>query len=183
MSRHANKHGDLFGPFDSHHNAVFCFIFKCSSLKLSVFLCVFIRQHFFSLSKVQAHLCRNASPGFFGEVFRGIWNGTDVAIKVFLEQDLTTENMEDFCNEIYILRYLSHSWFTNVVNLLFFIICTSALIILLFLFSRLRHPNGKSSFWQMQTIVSNYNLGISVRDINCHMLGTGLLNELFYSVL
>lgn len=44
-------------------------------------------------------------PGFFGEVFRGVWNGTDVAIKVFLEQDLTTENMEDFCNEISILRY------------------------------------------------------------------------------
>jgi len=45
--------------------------------------------------------------GFFGEVFRGIWNGTDVAIKVFLEQDLTAENMEDFCNEISILRYLA----------------------------------------------------------------------------
>ncbi|EEE55164.1 hypothetical protein OsJ_02979 [Oryza sativa Japonica Group] len=45
---------------------------------------------------------------FFGEVFRGIWNGTDVAIKVFLEQDLTTENMEDFCNEIYILSRLRH---------------------------------------------------------------------------
>ncbi|KAH7533218.1 hypothetical protein FEM48_Zijuj04G0106700 [Ziziphus jujuba var. spinosa] len=42
--------------------------------------------------------------GFFGEVFRGTWNGTDVAIKVFLEQDLTAENMEDFCNEISILR-------------------------------------------------------------------------------
>ncbi|EPS58941.1 hypothetical protein M569_15871, partial [Genlisea aurea] len=41
--------------------------------------------------------------GFFGEVFRGIWNGTEVAIKVFLEQDLTAENMEDFCNEILIL--------------------------------------------------------------------------------
>lgn len=46
--------------------------------------------------------------GFFGEVFRGIWNGTDVAIKIFLEQDLTTENMEDFCNEIYILSRLRH---------------------------------------------------------------------------
>jgi hypothetical protein len=43
--------------------------------------------------------------GFFGEVFRGIWNGTDVAIKVFLEKDLTMENMEDFCNEISILRF------------------------------------------------------------------------------
>ncbi|EXC00241.1 Serine/threonine-protein kinase [Morus notabilis] len=44
--------------------------------------------------------------GFFGEVFRGVWNGTDVAIKVFLEQHLTAENMEDFCNEISILRGL-----------------------------------------------------------------------------
>ncbi|KAH9742878.1 protein kinase domain-containing protein [Citrus sinensis] len=47
--------------------------------------------------------------GFFGEVFRGIWNGTDVAIKVFLEQDLTAENMEDFCNEISILRIITDS--------------------------------------------------------------------------
>ncbi|PIA34033.1 hypothetical protein AQUCO_03900142v1 [Aquilegia coerulea] len=46
--------------------------------------------------------------GFFGEVFRGVWNGTDVAIKIFLEQDLTTENMEDFCNEITILSRLRH---------------------------------------------------------------------------
>lgn len=46
--------------------------------------------------------------GFFGEVFRGIWNGTDVAIKVFLEQDLTAENMADFCNEITILSRLRH---------------------------------------------------------------------------
>lgn len=49
--------------------------------------------------------CNSPSLGFFGEVFRGIWNGTEVAIKVFLEQDLTAENMEDFCNEISILRY------------------------------------------------------------------------------
>ncbi|PWZ32777.1 Serine/threonine-protein kinase CTR1 [Zea mays] len=51
---------------------------------------------------------QDTQKGFFGEVFRGIWNGTDVAIKVFLEQDLTTENMEDFCNEIYILSRLRH---------------------------------------------------------------------------
>ena len=42
--------------------------------------------------------------GFFGEVFRGTWNGLEVAIKVFLEQDPTAENIEDFCNEISILR-------------------------------------------------------------------------------
>ncbi|GMG98523.1 hypothetical protein Nepgr_000363 [Nepenthes gracilis] len=46
--------------------------------------------------------------GSFGEVFRGLWNGTDVAIKVFLEQDLTPENLEDFCNEISILSRLRH---------------------------------------------------------------------------
>jgi len=55
------------------------------------------------LLKVVTHL--KFSLGFFGEVFRGLWNGTDVAIKVFLEQDLTTENMKDFCNEISILRF------------------------------------------------------------------------------
>ncbi|OMO61068.1 hypothetical protein COLO4_33587 [Corchorus olitorius] len=58
--------------------------------------------------------CENSMPvyiggcGFFGEVFRGVWNGTDVAVKVFLEQDLTAENMEDFCNEISILSRLRH---------------------------------------------------------------------------
>ncbi|KAF8053349.1 hypothetical protein N665_1425s0001, partial [Sinapis alba] len=57
--------------------------------------------------------------GFFGEVFRGVWNGTDVAIKLFLEQDLTAENMEDFCNEISILSRIRHP---NVV--LFLGACT-----------------------------------------------------------
>ncbi|KAH9329686.1 hypothetical protein KI387_001794, partial [Taxus chinensis] len=46
--------------------------------------------------------------GSFGEVFRGIWNGTEVAIKILLEQDLTEENMEDFCNEISLLSRLRH---------------------------------------------------------------------------
>lgn len=85
--------------------------------------------------------------GFFGEVFRGIWNGTDVAIKVFLEQDLTAENMEDFCNEITILRYLFIDMFMILVLFYSYISLT-----LSFLFScvcgyfstssRLRHPNG-----------------------------------------
>ncbi|XP_073147149.1 probable serine/threonine-protein kinase SIS8 [Henckelia pumila] len=46
--------------------------------------------------------------GFFGEVFRGTWNGLEVGIKVFLEQDLTVENIEDFCNEISILSRIRH---------------------------------------------------------------------------
>ncbi|XP_058100811.1 serine/threonine-protein kinase EDR1-like isoform X2 [Magnolia sinica] len=58
--------------------------------------------------------------GFFGEVFRGVWNGTDVAVKIFLEQELTAENMEDFCNEIFILSRLRHP---NVI--LFLGACTT----------------------------------------------------------
>ncbi|XP_073017084.1 probable serine/threonine-protein kinase SIS8 isoform X1 [Primulina eburnea] len=46
--------------------------------------------------------------GFFGEVFRGTWNGLEVAIKVFLEQDLTDEIVEDFCNEVSILSRIRH---------------------------------------------------------------------------
>eukprot|EP01018_Ginkgo_biloba_P014533 Gb_10079 [translate_table: standard] len=46
--------------------------------------------------------------GSFGEVFRGMWRETEVAIKVLLEQDLTVENMEDFCNEISLLSRMRH---------------------------------------------------------------------------
>ncbi|RAL44742.1 hypothetical protein DM860_003501 [Cuscuta australis] len=46
--------------------------------------------------------------GFFGEVFRGIWNGIEVAVKVYLEQDLSQENIEDFANEISILSRIRH---------------------------------------------------------------------------
>lgn len=58
--------------------------------------------------------------GSFGEVYRGVWRGTDVAIKILLEQDLTTENMEDFCNEIAVLSRLRHP---NVI--LFLGACTT----------------------------------------------------------
>ncbi|CAN1199798.1 Probable serine/threonine-protein kinase SIS8 [Linum perenne] len=54
--------------------------------------------------------------GFFGEVFRGVWNGTEVALKVFLEQDLTAENMEDFCNEISILSRLRHPNVSQLIH-------------------------------------------------------------------
>ncbi|XP_022848042.1 serine/threonine-protein kinase EDR1-like isoform X6 [Olea europaea var. sylvestris] len=46
--------------------------------------------------------------GFFGEVFCGTWNGLEVGIKVFLEQELTVENVEDFFNEISILSRIRH---------------------------------------------------------------------------
>lgn len=46
--------------------------------------------------------------GSFGEVFRGIWRGTEVAVKLLLEQDLNPENTDDFCNEIALLSRLRH---------------------------------------------------------------------------
>lgn len=58
--------------------------------------------------------------GFFGEVFRGTWNGIEVAIKVLLEQEVTAENIEDFCNEMSILSRLRHP---NVI--LFLGACTT----------------------------------------------------------
>lgn len=81
-----------------------------------------------TLLKVVTHL--NFSLGFFGEVFRGLWNGTDVAIKVFLEQDLTTENMKDFCNEISILRFYLYllavtflmNWIKDCFLIVFFVL-------------------------------------------------------------
>ncbi|KAL2610013.1 hypothetical protein R1flu_028586 [Riccia fluitans] len=58
--------------------------------------------------------------GSFGEVFRGTWRGTEVAIKRLLEQDLTEENTADFCNEISLLSRLRHP---NVI--LFMGACTT----------------------------------------------------------
>ncbi|BFI43450.1 protein MpMAPKKK26 [Marchantia polymorpha subsp. ruderalis] len=58
--------------------------------------------------------------GSFGEVFRGMWRGTEVAIKRLLEQDLTDENTADFCNEISLLSRLRHP---NVI--LFMGACTT----------------------------------------------------------
>ncbi|KAH9331002.1 hypothetical protein KI387_003110, partial [Taxus chinensis] len=69
-----------------------------------------------------AELKTGARVGFgsFGEVFRGVWRGTEVAIKILLEQDLTVENVEDFCNEISVLSRLRHP---NVI--LFLGACTT----------------------------------------------------------
>lgn len=82
--------------------------------------------------------------GFFGEVFRGIWNGTEVAIKVFLEQDLTAENMEDFCNEISILRYILVYMLWSNFSSPFNLRACCACVHVWFLSSRLRHPNGNA---------------------------------------
>lgn len=118
------------------------------------------------LLKVVTHL--KFSLGFFGEVFRGLWNGTDVAIKVFLEQDLTTENMKDFCNEISILRfylyllahYFSYELSKRLFSYFFFSFCCS----------RLRHPNGTTSTLSFHWFSFNFLILVSTFVSICWVL-------------
>ncbi|KAG5402412.1 hypothetical protein IGI04_017019 [Brassica rapa subsp. trilocularis] len=46
--------------------------------------------------------------GCSAEVFRGTWNETEVAVKIFKDQAVTVENIKDFCNEIFILSRIQH---------------------------------------------------------------------------
>ena len=123
----------------------------CKSFMVSAFrrrknITLYIWLQFLEPSSLSRGYLYFSYPGFFGEVFRGIWNGTEVAIKVFLEQDLTAENMEDFCNEISILRY----FLVDMLIAKFFHLFphsdlqTHCACVHVFHSSRLRHPNGTS---------------------------------------
>ncbi|KAL4517639.1 hypothetical protein Ndes2526A_g02028 [Nannochloris sp. 'desiccata'] len=46
--------------------------------------------------------------GSYGEVYRGQWRQTDVAIKVFLEQDLGARLLSSFIKEVAIMKKLRH---------------------------------------------------------------------------
>ncbi|KAL2609854.1 hypothetical protein R1flu_028427 [Riccia fluitans] len=46
--------------------------------------------------------------GSYGKVYRADWQGSDVAVKVFLDQDLKTEALEEFKSEVAIMRRLRH---------------------------------------------------------------------------
>lgn len=53
--------------------------------------------------------------GAYGEVFRGVWQGNDVAIKVFSSGLLTSDGMASFQREVFVMNCLRHP---NVVLLL-----------------------------------------------------------------
>jgi hypothetical protein len=38
--------------------------------------------------------------GSYGEVYRGDWHGTAVAVKKFIDQDITGEALEEFRSEV-----------------------------------------------------------------------------------
>lgn len=46
--------------------------------------------------------------GSYGEVFKGVWRGTEVAIKRFLEQNLSPATVRDFRAEVSIMSRLRH---------------------------------------------------------------------------
>ncbi|GAV68942.1 Pkinase_Tyr domain-containing protein/EDR1 domain-containing protein [Cephalotus follicularis] len=46
--------------------------------------------------------------GSYGEVYRGDWHGTEVAVKKFLDQDFTGELLEEFVSEVRIMKRLRH---------------------------------------------------------------------------
>ncbi|CAH9142694.1 unnamed protein product [Cuscuta epithymum] len=46
--------------------------------------------------------------GSYGEVYRGDWHGTEVAVKKFLDQDITGESLEEFKSEVWIMKRLRH---------------------------------------------------------------------------
>ncbi|CAM0944217.1 unnamed protein product [Alopecurus aequalis] len=46
--------------------------------------------------------------GSFGEVYRGEWHGTEVAVKKFLQQDISSDALEEFRAEVRIMKRLRH---------------------------------------------------------------------------
>ncbi|GMQ11484.1 hypothetical protein CsSME_00054113 [Camellia sinensis var. sinensis] len=46
--------------------------------------------------------------GSYGEVYRGEWHGTEVAVKKFLNQAISGESLEEFKSEVWIMKRLRH---------------------------------------------------------------------------
>eukprot|EP00250_Pteridium_aquilinum_P009803 c18948_g2_i1 orf=854-2389(+) len=53
-------------------------------------------------------VAEQVGQGSCGTVYRGFWIGSDVAIKVFSEQEYTMELLEDFRKEVLIMKRLRH---------------------------------------------------------------------------
>ncbi|KAJ8553457.1 hypothetical protein K7X08_024135 [Anisodus acutangulus] len=46
--------------------------------------------------------------GSYGEVYRGDWHGTEVAVKKLLDQEITGESLEEFKSEVMIMKRVRH---------------------------------------------------------------------------
>ncbi|XP_022766314.1 probable serine/threonine-protein kinase SIS8 isoform X3 [Durio zibethinus] len=57
---------------------------------------------------VEISLGERIGLGSYGEVYRGEWHGTEVAVKKFLDQDISGESLEEFKSEVLIMKKLRH---------------------------------------------------------------------------
>ncbi|KAI4996223.1 hypothetical protein ZWY2020_046814 [Hordeum vulgare] len=55
-----------------------------------------------------AVVATTAAVRSFGEVYRGEWHGTEVAVKKFLQQDISSDALEEFRAEVRIMKRLRH---------------------------------------------------------------------------
>ncbi|KAM0896180.1 hypothetical protein ACQ4PT_007581 [Festuca glaucescens] len=84
--------------------------------------------------------------GSFGEVYRGEWHGTEVAVKKFLQQDISSDILEELKAEVRIMKRLRHP---NVVLFMGAVTRTPNLSILTeflprgSLFRLIRRPNNQ----------------------------------------
>jgi len=65
---------------------------------------LFIKEIDISSIKLEARI----GKGTFGEVFKGIWNGTDVGVKFLSSPHMNEQFLEEFYKEVTIMRSLSH---------------------------------------------------------------------------
>ncbi|XP_002972276.2 serine/threonine-protein kinase CTR1 [Selaginella moellendorffii] len=54
------------------------------------------------------HIGERVGQGSFGRVYHADWQGSDVAVKVFLDQDIRSEALEEFKREVAMIRRLRH---------------------------------------------------------------------------
>ncbi|OCH87497.1 kinase-like protein [Obba rivulosa] len=68
---------------------------------------------------LQKHSDRPIASGGFADVWRGTYQGKDVAIKVwrFHGRDITPRVLKDFCKEAVVLRYLKHPNITSFIGI------------------------------------------------------------------
>jgi serine/threonine protein kinase len=57
---------------------------------------------------MSADLLSPLLPGSYGKVYRADWQGSEVAVKVFLDQDFRDDAIEDFKAEFNIIRRCRH---------------------------------------------------------------------------
>ena len=68
-----------------------------------------------SIAADEIQLGERIGIGSYGEVHRGLWRGTEVAVKRFLDQDLSQHLMREFETEVDLMRRLRHP---NVILLM-----------------------------------------------------------------